>query len=96
MIRDASVIYATIASSDSKVVSWTEQSIKQTNLSEFPSKGRGAQGVRCHKFLSGEKELIGAYVGVNPKAKGVELPELSKRDASGVKVEGLNKIVISE
>ena len=64
--------------------------VKVTALSEYPAKGRGTGGVRCHRFLRNEDTLLTAYVGPAPalaaSAAGtpVDLPtELGRRDGSG-------------
>ena len=63
--------------------------IKQTPLSEFPTKGRATAGVRAHSFLKGEDLLLQAFVGTRPLLMGsrgtpVEVNlEPAKRDASG-------------
>ncbi len=66
-------------------------SVKVTPFSDYPGKGRGTGGVRCHRFLRGEDVLIKAYVGPAPAlaaaASGapIDLPdELGRRDASGI------------
>src|SRR5699024_8680679 len=43
-------------------------SIKVSEFSEFPTKGRATSGVRAHKFLKGETELSLAWVGDSPQA----------------------------
>ncbi len=65
--------------------------VKVTPLRDYPSKGRGTGGVRCHRFLKGEDALLSAYVGGRPiraaAASGapIDLPEeLGRRDGSGV------------
>ena len=66
-------------------------SLKVTPYAEYPAKGRGTSGVRCHRFLRGEDTLILGWVGGSPPraaaASGValELPEATgKRDGSGL------------
>ena len=66
-------------------------SVKVTPFAEYPSKGRGTGGVRCHRFLKGEDTLVFAWAGTAPAraaaASGapVELPEATgRRDGSGV------------
>lgn len=62
---------------------------KVSPLSEFPQKGRGTGGVRCHGFLKTENIISFAGVfdlprALGPTGKPVDLPEtLAKRDASG-------------
>ncbi|WP_109506278.1 DNA gyrase/topoisomerase IV subunit A [Nocardioides speluncae] len=64
--------------------------VKATPFSEYPAKGRGTGGVRCHRFLKGEDALIFAWAGAAPAraaaASGapVELPDANgRRDGSG-------------
>lgn len=82
-------VVATVAGKDSN----TTTSIKLSLLSEFPAKGRATAGVRCHKFLSGEKVVVSAAAGNAPIHAAtntggfVEVPDkLVKRDASGTKL----------
>ena len=64
-------------------------SVKSTPYAEYPAKGRGTGGVRCHRFLKGEDTLILAWAGTAPiacAAAGVpiDLPESTgRRDGSG-------------
>jgi DNA gyrase subunit A len=71
----------------------TAASAKVTPYAEYPPKGRGTGGVRCHRFLKGEDELILAWAGPGP-ARGatqagapmeLPLPE-GRRDGSGERV----------
>ncbi|MDN5795120.1 MAG: DNA topoisomerase IV subunit A [Intrasporangium sp.] len=66
-------------------------SLKVTPYREFPAKGRGTGGVRCHRFLKGEDVLVLAHAGNTPlrasAAAGVavELPAADgRRDGSGM------------
>ena len=65
------------------------RTIKISELAEFPTKGRGTGGVRCHTLKRGEDQLIFAGAASGPirassGANPFELPDfLSKRDASG-------------
>jgi DNA gyrase subunit A len=66
-------------------------SVKVTPFSEYPSKGRGTGGVRCHRFLKGEDTLVFAWAGQAParaaasSGSPIELPEANgRRDGSGV------------
>ncbi|MGQ0630369.1 MAG: DNA gyrase/topoisomerase IV subunit A [Sporichthyaceae bacterium] len=68
--------------------------IKLTPLHEYPGKGRGTGGVRCHRFLKGEDVLTLGWAGPAPaKASGptgapVPLPEADgRRDGSGVRLD---------
>ena len=65
-------------------------SLKVTPFPEYPAKGRGTGGVRCHRFLKGEDVLVLAWVGHTPARAGgaggvaIELPEpTGRRDGSG-------------
>lgn len=79
------------ASGSSSALPGTEAgALKVTPWSEYPGKGRGTGGVRCHRFLKGEDTLVLAWAGNGPAraaaASGapVELPEpVGRRDGSG-------------
>ena len=64
-------------------------SVKVTPYAEYPAKGRGTGGVRCHRFLKGEDTLLLAWAGVSPIAcaaagVAIDLPEATgRRDGSG-------------
>ncbi|MDO4792041.1 MAG: DNA topoisomerase IV subunit A [Buchananella hordeovulneris] len=65
-------------------------STKVTPLDRYPSKGRGTQGVRVQRLLTGQSELVLGWAGLCPaRAVGqagqpLELPaEDERRDASG-------------
>ncbi len=80
------------ASGSSTALPGTEPgAVKVTPFSEYPPKGRGTGGVRCHRFLKGEDTLVFAWAGPGPAraaaASGgpVDLPEATgRRDGSGV------------
>ncbi|MEI2764262.1 MAG: DNA topoisomerase IV subunit A [Dermatophilaceae bacterium] len=64
--------------------------LKVTRYAEYPAKGRGTSGVRCHRFRAGEDTVVFAWVGAGParaaagNGSPVELPEpLGRRDGSG-------------
>ena len=66
-------------------------SVKVTPFTEYPAKGRATGGVRCHRFLKGEDDLVFAWAGSAPgraaadSGAPVELPEpVARRDGSGV------------
>ena len=80
----------TVAGSSSSLPGTEPGAAKLTPLMEYPTKGRGTSGVRCHRFLKGEDALIIAGIGAAPMmataASGspVELPtQPGKRDGSG-------------
>ncbi len=64
--------------------------MKVTPFAEYPPKGRATGGVRCHRFLRGEDELVFAWAGASPALAAadsgapVDLPEpIARRDGSG-------------
>ena len=79
------------ASGSSTALPGTEPgAVKVAPWSEFPGKGRGTGGVRCHRFLKGEDVLVLAWAGNGPAraaaASGapVDLPDATgRRDGSG-------------
>jgi len=87
--RDATVV---TASGSSNALPGTDPgSLKVTSYAEYPAKGRGTAGVRCHRFLKGEDTLVLAWAGNTPAraaaANGVpvDLPEpTARRDGSGI------------
>ncbi|MGZ4633134.1 MAG: DNA gyrase subunit A, partial [Actinomycetes bacterium] len=84
-------VVVTISGSSDALPGTEPGSVKVTPYAEYPAKGRGTGGVRCHRFVRGEDTLILAWAGSAPAraaaATGVpvELPEANgKRDGSGV------------
>ncbi len=84
-------VVVTVSGSSTALPGTDTGSVKVAPFSEYPSKGRGTGGVRCHRFLKGEDGLVLAWVGQAPAraAAGsgapVDLPEASgRRDGSGV------------
>jgi DNA gyrase subunit A len=79
------------AANSSMAISGTDAgSLKVSDLSEFPGKGRATGGVRSQRFVRGEDQLYFAWVGHEPlraltaDGKPIELRgEKAKRDASG-------------
>ena len=64
--------------------------VKVAPFTEYPGKGRGTGGVRCHKFLKGEDVLLLGWAGAPPavaaasSGSAVELPPATgRRDGSG-------------
>ncbi|CAN5201901.1 DNA topoisomerase IV subunit A [soil metagenome] len=80
------------ASGSSAALAGTEPgSVKVTPFTEYPGKGRGTGGVRCHRFLRGEDTLVLAWAGRGPaqaaaaSGAAVYLPAANgRRDGSGV------------
>jgi DNA gyrase subunit A len=88
-------VVVTVAGSASALPGTAAQSVKVTPLHEFPAKGRATGGVRCHRFLKGEDQLVLAWAGPGPAAGAteagapVELPApVGKRDGSGIGLTG--------
>jgi DNA gyrase subunit A len=86
----AGAVVVTVAGSAGALPGTAAASVKVAPYADFPPKGRGTSGVRCHRFLKGEDELILAWAGISPAlgatAAGapVDLPGPSgKRDGSG-------------
>jgi DNA gyrase subunit A len=86
----AGAVVVTVAGSAGALPGTTAATVKVTPYSEYPAKGRGTGGVRCHRFLKGEDTLVLAWAGPGP-ARGatasgtpVELPAADgRRDGSG-------------
>jgi DNA gyrase subunit A len=74
------------------LVTSTGRAVKVTAFQEFPAKGRATGGVRAHRFLKEDTQLVLAWIGPRPAAatmtgEPVELPaEDSRRDGSGTAV----------
>ncbi len=86
----ADVVVATISAHSDTIAGTDPGRAKVSSFAEFPGKGRGTGGVRCHAFLKGEDSLALAWAGTAPAlAVGTdgaarELPDAgAKRDASG-------------
>ncbi|HEX7189504.1 MAG TPA: DNA topoisomerase (ATP-hydrolyzing) [Actinomycetes bacterium] len=87
--EEAAVV--TVSGSSAALPGTDAGSVKVTPFAEYPAKGRGTGGVRCHRFLRGEDVLTVAWAGAAPPraaaATGVavDLPEATgRRDGSGV------------
>ncbi|HAN71336.1 MAG TPA: DNA topoisomerase IV [Actinobacteria bacterium] len=86
---DESVV-VTVAGTDATLPGTETGTVKVTALDEYPRKGRGTAGVRCHRLRSGEDRLLAAWAGRGPAraagASGVPviLPEAdTRRDGTG-------------
>jgi DNA gyrase subunit A len=87
---DAPACVVTVAGSSATLPGSVGGSLKVAPYSEYPAKGRGTGGVRCHRFLKGEDTLSIAWAGPQP-ARGaaatgvpIDLPEpVGRRDGSG-------------
>ncbi|MFP5368898.1 MAG: DNA gyrase C-terminal beta-propeller domain-containing protein, partial [Actinomycetes bacterium] len=89
--EDPAAVVVTIAAGSGALPGTSPGSVKVTEFSEYPVKGRATGGVRCHRFLKGEDHLALAWVGHGParavSSNGVAraLPtEHGRRDGSGV------------
>ena len=90
VVPGADDVVVTVAGSSSALPGTEAGTAKVTPLTEYPAKGRGTGGVRCHRFLRGEDQLSLAWVGTAP-ARGtassgspVDLPPANgRRDGSG-------------
>jgi DNA gyrase subunit A len=87
----ADAVVVTVAGSSTALPGTEAGTVKVTPFAEYPAKGRATGGVRCHRFLKGEDELILAWAGPAPvlaaAASGapVDLPEpVGRRDGSGL------------
>ena len=87
---DSNTFVATVAGDEGALPGTAGDSMKITPLADYPGKGRGGSGVRCHKFLSGQNVLVTASVGQGPlhaatsTGGAVEVPtKIGKRDGSG-------------
>jgi DNA gyrase subunit A len=80
----------TVAGSSDALPGTEPGSVKVAPYADYPAKGRGTSGVRCHRFVRGEDSLILGWAGAAPPraaaATGVpvDLPEANgKRDGAG-------------
>jgi len=89
----AEPVVITVAGAAGALPGATAATVKVTPYAEYPPKGRGTGGVRCHRFLKGEDVLVLAWAGPGP-ARGateagtpVDLPApVGRRDGSGERV----------
>ena len=90
-VDPADAVVVTASGSSTALPGTEPGSQKVAPFSEYPPKGRGTGGVRCHRFLKGEDVVVFAWAGSAASARGcgqwgpVELPEATgRRDGSGV------------
>jgi DNA gyrase subunit A len=88
--HDRDNVLVSVAGSSAALPGTEAGTVKVTPFTDYPGKGRGTGGVRCHRFLKGEDTVLTAYAGPRPvkaaAASGspVDLPEeLGRRDGSG-------------
>ncbi|MGA8993249.1 MAG: DNA topoisomerase IV subunit A [Nocardioidaceae bacterium] len=86
----AGAVLVTVSGAGTALPGTEPGSVKVTPFSEYPAKGRGTGGVRCHRFLKGEDTLVFAWAGPGParaaaaSGAAVDLPAASgRRDGSG-------------
>ncbi|MGF1655108.1 MAG: DNA topoisomerase (ATP-hydrolyzing) subunit A [Actinomycetales bacterium] len=89
------LVVATAAGASGAFAGTGASTAKVTPFAEYPGKGRGTGGVRCHRFLKGEDVLLAAWVGTGPalgaddSGRPVALPDVDlRRDGSGAAVIG--------
>ncbi|MGE5286038.1 MAG: DNA gyrase/topoisomerase IV subunit A [Micromonosporaceae bacterium] len=89
-----SPVVVTVAGSAGTLPGTAAGGVKVAPYDDFPPKGRGTGGVRCHRLLKGEDALVLAWAGPFPAlgatAAGspIDLPgPFGKRDGSGVGLE---------
>jgi DNA gyrase subunit A len=87
---DDQAVVVTSSGSSTALPGTEPGAVKVTPFAEYPPKGRGTGGVRCHRFLKGEDTLVFAYAGPGPvraaatSGAPVDLPEATgRRDGSG-------------
>ncbi|MBI1351512.1 MAG: DNA topoisomerase 4 subunit A [Actinomycetales bacterium] len=87
---DEDCVVVTVAGSAAALPGTEPGTAKVTPFAEYPGKGRGTGGVRCHRFRAGEDRLQLAWVGRGPArastASGVAvaLPDVDeRRDGTG-------------
>ena len=87
-------------SAASNALPGTTGSIKISDFADFPGKGRATGGVRAHRFLKGEDQLVNTYVGPTPirasaaNGTAIEIEMVkAKRDASGASLPGPVSVV---
>jgi DNA gyrase subunit A len=85
-----SAVVVTVSGVSSALPGTEAGSVKVTPFSEYPPKGRATGGVRCHRFLKGEDELVFGWAGPAPahaaadSGTPVDLPDpVGRRDGSG-------------
>ncbi len=93
VVDDPAALVVTVAGAAQALPGTDLGSVKVSSWSEYPSKGRATGGVRAHRFLRGEDQLVLAWAGPGPVvaagARGTAVPlpsELGKRDGSGTPI----------
>ncbi len=93
-VPSGEAVVVTVSNSSMSLGGTDAGSVKLTELTAFPRKGRGAMGVRCHKFLKGEDQLyFAALASSSPQLfdldeRPIGTPAVdTRRDGSGTSVE---------
>ena len=93
-VVDSGSNLVTAANSSLALGSTDSGAIKITPVANYPRKGRGTQGVRCHRFLKNQDQLYFAAISspspVLLNLDGSELPVIEidqRRDGSGVAID---------
>ena len=88
---DTDAVVVTASGASTALPGTEAGAVKVTPFSEYPAKGRGTGGVRCHRFLKGEDTLVFGWAGHAPAraaaASGapIDLPDATgRRDGSGL------------
>jgi DNA gyrase subunit A len=88
---DETAVVVTSSGSSTALPGTEPGAVKVSPFTEYPAKGRGTGGVRCHRFLKGEDTLVFAWSGPGParaaaaSGAAVDLPEpTGRRDGSGI------------
>lgn len=91
VVPDSGAQVVTLAGSSAALPGTDLGSVKVTPFDEYPRKGRGTGGVRCHRLRAGEDRLLVAFAGRGPcraaTASGVPVPlpdPDARRDGTGV------------
>jgi DNA gyrase subunit A len=86
-------VVVTVAGTAAALPGTSAGTVKVTPYAEYPPKGRGTGGVRCHRFLKGEDTLVLAWAGPGPARAATEAgtpvelpPPDGRRDGSGTRV----------
>ena len=90
LLPDEGSVVVTVSGSSAALPGTETGSVKVTRYAEYPAKGRGTGGVRCHRFLKGEDAVTLAWAGTGPARAAapsgapVPLPPATgRRDGSG-------------
>ncbi|WP_130865351.1 DNA gyrase/topoisomerase IV subunit A [Acidipropionibacterium timonense] len=93
LVPASDAVLVTIAGSSRDALGTESGSVKVSSFADYPARGRGTGGMRCHRFLKGESALVLAWAGSAPaiacaaSGEPVDLPTiLGRRDGSGDQV----------